>query len=58
MTKLLLLRTSRIRKTGNSLWFNMISHGNNKGKSKVTVKFPAHQNNMAGPVFGIRTVKK
>lgn len=29
-----------------------------KGKSKVTVKFQAHQNNMAGPVFGIRTVKK
>jgi uncharacterized protein len=29
-----------------------------KGKSKVTVKFQAHQNNMAGPVFGIRTIKK
>ena len=28
------------------------------GKSKVTVKFLAHQNNMAGPVFGVRTIKK
>jgi uncharacterized protein len=27
------------------------------GKSKVNVKFQAHQNNMAGPVFGIRTIK-
>jgi hypothetical protein len=29
-----------------------------KGKSKVTVKFQAHPNNIAGPVFGIRTIKK
>ncbi|MCX6301544.1 MAG: glycoside hydrolase family 127 protein [Bacteroidia bacterium] len=29
-----------------------------KGRSKVTVKFQAHPNNMAGPVFGIRTIKK
>ncbi|MGD0341606.1 MAG: beta-L-arabinofuranosidase domain-containing protein [Bacteroidales bacterium] len=29
-----------------------------KGKSKVTVKFQAHQNNLAGPVFVIRTIKK
>jgi hypothetical protein len=29
-----------------------------KGRSKVTVKFQAHPNNMAGPVFGIRTLKK
>lgn len=29
-----------------------------KGKSKITVKFQAHPNNMAGPVFGIRTIKK
>jgi len=29
-----------------------------KGKSKVIVKFKAHPNNMGGPVFGIRTIKK
>lgn len=29
-----------------------------KGKSNVTVKFKAHPNNMGGPVFGIRTIKK
>jgi uncharacterized protein len=29
-----------------------------KGKTTVTVKFLAHQNNMAGPVFGIKTFKK
>jgi DUF1680 family protein len=29
-----------------------------KGKSKVTVKFQAQPGNMAGPVFGIRTIKK
>jgi uncharacterized protein len=28
------------------------------GKSNVTVKFLAHENNMAGPIFGIRTIKK
>lgn len=29
-----------------------------KGKSKVTVRFEAHPNNMAGPVFGVRTLRK
>jgi len=29
-----------------------------KGKAKVTVKFQAHASNMAGPVFGIRTIRK
>jgi hypothetical protein len=29
-----------------------------KGKSKLNVRFRAHQNNMAGPVFGIRTLRK
>lgn len=29
-----------------------------RGKRKVTVKFKAHQGNMAGPVFGIRTISK
>ncbi|MCX6328810.1 MAG: glycoside hydrolase family 127 protein [Bacteroidia bacterium] len=29
-----------------------------KGKSKVTVKFQAQPGNMAGPVFGIRTIKE
>jgi hypothetical protein len=29
-----------------------------KGKSKVTVKFQAQPGNMAGPVFGIRSIKK
>jgi DUF1680 family protein len=29
-----------------------------KGKSKITVTFRAHPNNTAGPVFGIRTIKK
>jgi DUF1680 family protein len=27
------------------------------GKNKITIKFKAHPHNMAGPVFGIRTVK-
>jgi hypothetical protein len=29
-----------------------------KGKSRITVKFKAHQGNMAGPVFGVRTIRK
>jgi len=28
-----------------------------RGKSKITVKFLAHPGNMAGPVFGVRTIK-
>jgi hypothetical protein len=28
------------------------------GKSKITVKFQAHQHNTAGPVFGVRTIKR
>ncbi|MCJ7448136.1 MAG: glycoside hydrolase family 127 protein [Bacteroidales bacterium] len=28
-----------------------------KGSSKITVKFQAHPGNMAGPVFGIRTIR-
>ena len=27
-----------------------------RGKSKITVKFKAHPNNTAGPVFGVRTI--
>ena len=29
-----------------------------KGRSKVTVKFQAHPGNAAGPVFGVRTIRK
>ncbi|MBN2272744.1 MAG: glycoside hydrolase family 127 protein [Bacteroidales bacterium] len=29
-----------------------------RGKTKITVKFQAHPKNMAGPVFGVRTIKK
>jgi len=29
-----------------------------KGKSKITVMFQAHPGNMAGPVFGVRTIRK
>jgi len=29
-----------------------------KGKRKITVKFQAHPKNAAGPVFGVRTIKK
>jgi uncharacterized protein len=29
-----------------------------RGRFKITVKFLAHPGNMAGPVFGIRTIKK
>jgi DUF1680 family protein len=29
-----------------------------KAKSKITVKFQAHEGNMAGPVFGVRTIRK
>lgn len=29
-----------------------------KGKTKITLKFQAHQNNTAGPVFGLRTIKE
>jgi DUF1680 family protein len=29
-----------------------------KGKSKVTVKFQAQPGNMAGPIFGIRTIRR
>ena len=29
-----------------------------KGKSKITVMFQAKPGNMAGPVFGVRTIKK
>jgi DUF1680 family protein len=29
-----------------------------KGKSTVNIKFQAHPGNMAGPVFGIRTIRK
>ena len=28
-----------------------------RGKSKITVRFSAHPGNMAGPVFGVRTIK-
>jgi len=28
-----------------------------RSRSKITVKFQAHQGNMAGPVFGIRTIR-
>jgi hypothetical protein len=28
------------------------------GKSKISVMFRAHENNMAGPVFGVRTTRK
>jgi hypothetical protein len=28
------------------------------GKSKVTIKFRARPGNMAGPVFGVRTIRK
>jgi uncharacterized protein len=29
-----------------------------RGRSRVTVKFQAHEGNMAGPVFGVRTIRK
>jgi hypothetical protein len=29
-----------------------------KAKSKITVKFQAHERNMAGPVFGVSTIRK
>jgi DUF1680 family protein len=29
-----------------------------RGKSKITVKFRAHPGNTAGPVFGVRTIKR
>jgi DUF1680 family protein len=29
-----------------------------KGKRKITIKFQAHPKNMAGPVFGVRVIKK
>ena len=29
-----------------------------KAKSKITVKFQAHEGNMAGPVFGVSTIRK
>lgn len=29
-----------------------------KGRDKITVRFQAHQGNMAGPVFGVRTILK
>jgi uncharacterized protein len=29
-----------------------------RGRSKITVKFRAHSGNMAGPVFGVRTIRK
>jgi DUF1680 family protein len=29
-----------------------------RGRFKINVKFQAHQGNMAGPVFGIRTIRK
>jgi hypothetical protein len=29
-----------------------------RGKSKITVRFRAHPGNMAGPVFGVRTIKR
>lgn len=29
-----------------------------RGRFKLTVKFQAHEGNMAGPVFGVRTIKK
>lgn len=29
-----------------------------KGKTKITVMFRAHPGNMAGPVFGVRTIRK
>jgi hypothetical protein len=28
------------------------------GRSKLNVKFKAHENNMAGPVFVVRTIKR
>jgi hypothetical protein len=28
------------------------------GKRKVTIKFKAHEGNMAGPVFGVRIIKR
>jgi hypothetical protein len=29
-----------------------------KGRSKITIRFQAQPNNMAGPVFGVRTIRK
>jgi hypothetical protein len=29
-----------------------------RGKSRITVKFQAHPGNMAGPVFGVRTIQQ
>jgi hypothetical protein len=29
-----------------------------KGRTRINVRFQAHQGNMAGPVFGIRTILK
>jgi hypothetical protein len=29
-----------------------------RGRSKMTIRFQAHEGNMAGPVFGVRTVRK
>jgi hypothetical protein len=29
-----------------------------RGKSKITIKFQAHPHNTAGPVFGVRTIKR
>ena len=29
-----------------------------RGKSKITIRFQAHPGNMAGPVFGVRTIRK
>lgn len=35
-----------------------IPQGISRGRVKVNVKFQAHTGNMAGPVFGIRTIRK
>jgi hypothetical protein len=29
-----------------------------KGRSKITIRFQAQPNNMAGPVFGVRIIRK
>jgi hypothetical protein len=29
-----------------------------KGRTKITVRFQAHEGNMAGSVFGVRTIRK
>ncbi|MDD4644358.1 MAG: glycoside hydrolase family 127 protein [Bacteroidales bacterium] len=55
------IATENITNIKDGQWIDIeypVKHNLTEGKSKITVKFEAFKGHMAGPVFGVRTLKK